>query len=160
MPPVVWFYGLSGSGKTTLATHAHVILQAKYYPVVFLDADVLRQTYWPELGLSKNARLDNATRISQLAKSYNDVQCAVIVAACVPFHEQREAALNILPHIKFIHVDTPLVICESRKPHTYGVANPHKVTSIDIEPEPWAVIDCNQSIDKSLPELSIILDRL
>lgn len=160
MPPVLWFYGLSGSGKTTLADYAYSILNANYTPVVFLDSDVLRQTYWPEIGLSNDARLENARRIAKLAKSYHDINCAVVVAACVPFQQQREEALSVLPCIKFIHVNTPLSVCEIRKPHTYGADNPYKITLIDAAPEPWAVIDCNQRVEQSLVSLDAILDNL
>jgi len=160
MIPVIWFYGLSGSGKTTLASYAHSILPVKYYPVVFLDADELRKEYWPEIGLSKDARLENTRRIAKLAKSYYKVKCAVIVAACAPFQQQREEALEILPIIKFIHVNTPLSVCQNRKPHTYGENNQNKITLIDAMPNPWQTINCDQDINKSVANLDKILDTL
>lgn len=160
MSPVVWFYGLSGSGKTTLANHAYSVLPARYYPVVFLDADELRKQYWPEIGLSRDARLENTRRIAKLAASYHAVKCAVVIAACAPYKQQREEALEILPLIKFIHVNTPLHVCQDRKPHTYGNGNQNKVIEIDNLPLPWNVINCDQDINKSLAKLDKILDML
>ena len=160
MTPVIWFYGLSGSGKTTLATYAHSVLPIRYYPVVFLDADELRKEYWPEIGLSRDARLENTRRIAKLAASYHKVKCAVVIAACAPYKQQREEALEILPIIKFIHVNTPLSVCQDRKPHTYGESNQNKVTEIDNLPLPWRIINCDQDMEKSLDSLDAILDTL
>lgn len=158
--PVLWFYGLSGSGKTTLATYAHSLLPVKYYPVVLLDSDHIRQLYWPELGLSKDARIENTRRIAKLAKSYHDLECAVVIAASAPFQQQREEALQILPQIKFISVDTPIHVCMLRKSHVYGSSNDNKVTHIDILPLPWEEINCDQDINRSLIKLDSILEKL
>lgn len=159
MSPVIWFYGLSGSGKTTLATYAHSVLTIRHYPVVFLDADELRKEYWPELSLCKDARLENTRRVAKLAATYHKVKCSVVVAACAPYKQQREEALEILPIIKFIRVNTPLHVCQDRKPHAYGASNQNKVIEIDNLPLPWRVINCAQDMEKSLGSLDIILDK-
>lgn len=159
-PPVLWFYGLSGSGKTTLANYAYFVLATKYYPVVFLDADKLRNEYWPELGLSRDSRIENTRRIVKLAKSYYSLDCAIVVAASAPFQQQREEALQTFPQIKFISVNTPLHICVLRKPHVYGVDNENKVTLIDRLPLPWAEINCDQDIKESLTNLASVLEKV
>jgi len=157
-PPVLWLYGLSGSGKTTVSRYAQYIINSWHAPVIVLDADVLRKDYWPEIGLTKSARLENTRRIAKLAKTYKDLNIAVLVAACAPFQEQREDVLRLLPDTKFVYMDTPLDICRERKPYTYK--DPARsVTSVEHTPPPWATIDGKQDIDSILTATSVILER-
>ena len=151
---VLWFYGLSGSGKTTVTDRVYAILKEQHRQVIILDADVLRFNYWPEVGLSKDARLENTRRITRLAKTYYDIGVTVLIAACAPFQQQREEALAILPNIKFIYMDTPLSVCQERKPTLYRADNVNKITSVDPLPLPWAVINCDQDIDTVINHLN------
>jgi adenylylsulfate kinase len=137
--PVLWFYGLSGSGKTTVIDYAQQVLQKWNIRFIVLDADALRAAYWPEIGLSRDARLENTRRIATLAKTYAELGVVVLVAACAPFQAQREEALTILPDIKFVYIDTSLDVCQARKPHTYTDAS-KSVTLIDALPFPWSTI--------------------
>lgn len=151
---VLWFYGLSGSGKTTVTDRVYAILKEQHRQVIILDADVLRFNYWPEVGLSKDARLENTRRITRLAKTYYDIGVTVLIAACAPFQQQREEALTILPSIKFIYMATPLSVCQERKPTLYRADNVNKITSVDPLPLPWAVINCDQDIDTVINHLN------
>jgi adenylylsulfate kinase-like enzyme len=144
--PVLWFYGLSGSGKTTVTNFVYEYLKERYSHVIILDADVLRHNYWPEVGLSKDARLENTRRITRLAKTYYDIDVPVLIAACAPFQQQREEALAILPGIKFVFMNTPLSVCQARKPFLYRDDNPNKIIMVDPLPPPWAVINGDQDI--------------
>jgi adenylylsulfate kinase-like enzyme len=158
MHSVLWFYGLSGSGKTTLTSYAQHVIESWHIPVIVLDADELRNNYWPEVGLSKDARLENTRRIARLAKTYKDLGIAVIVAACAPFQEQRYEVLQLLPDTKFVYVNTSLDICKKRKPHTYADQN-KLVASVASLPAPWASIDGDQEIESLLDSVSAILER-
>lgn len=150
--PVLWFYGLSGSGKTTVTDRVYTVLKEQQRQVIILDADVLRFNYWPEVGLSKDARLENTRRITRLAKTYHDIGVTVLIAACAPFQQQREEALAILPTIKFIYMNTPLNVCQARKPTLYRVDNGNKITFVDPLPLPWFSITCDQDIDTIINE--------
>jgi adenylylsulfate kinase-like enzyme len=158
MHSVLWLYGLSGSGKTTIADCIQRIVKSRSIPFIVLDADELRKDYWPEVGLSKDARLENTRRIARLAKTYKDLGIAVIVAACAPFQEQRNEVLQLLPDTKFVYVNTPVNICKKRKPHTY-TDQTKLVNLVDPLPAPWASIDGNREIDSILDSVSDILER-
>lgn len=158
MHSVLWLYGLSGSGKTTVASCIQRIVKSLNIPFIVLDADELRNNYWPEVGLSKDARLENTRRIARLAKTYKDLGIAVIVAACAPFQEQRNEVLQLLPDTKFVYVNTSLDICKKRKPHTY-TDQTKLVNLVDPLPAPWASIDGNREIDSILDSVYNILER-
>jgi adenylylsulfate kinase-like enzyme len=158
MHSVLWLYGLSGSGKTTIADCIQRVVKSRSIPFIVLDADELRKDYWPEVGLSKDARLENTRRIARLAKTYKDLGIAVIVAACAPFQEQRNEVLQLLPDTKFVYVNTPVGICKKRKPHTYADQT-KLVNLVDPLPTPWVCIDGNQEIDSILDSVSDILER-
>jgi adenylylsulfate kinase-like enzyme len=158
MHSVLWLYGLSGSGKTTIADCIQRIVKSRSIPFIVLDADELRKDYWPEVGLSKDARLENTRRIARLAKTYKDLDIAVVVAACAPFQEQRNEVLQLLPDTKFVYVNTPVDTCKNRKPHTYADQT-KLVNLVDPLPAPWASIDGNREIDSILDSVSDILER-
>jgi adenylylsulfate kinase-like enzyme len=155
---VLWLYGLSGSGKTTIASYAQHVIESWHVPYIVLDADELRNNYWPEVGLSKDARLENTRRIARLAKTYKDLGIAVVVAACAPFQEQRNEVLQLLPDTKFVYVNTSLDICKKRKPHTYADQT-KLVNLVDPLPAPWASIDGDQEIESILDSVSAIMER-
>lgn len=158
MYSVLWLYGLSGSGKTTLTSYAQHVIESWHIPHIVLDADELRKNYWPEVGLSKDARLENTRRIARLAKTYKDLGIAVVVAACAPFQEQRNEVLQVLPDTKFVFVNTSLGTCKKRKPHTY-MDQTKLVSSVDPLPAPWASIDGSREIESILDSVSDILER-
>jgi adenylylsulfate kinase len=141
MAAVIWFYGISGSGKTTAAHSLHKQLLSDNINSAHLDADDLRYKFWPELGVSREARLENTKRITLLAKEFSDLGVPVVVSAVAAFTEQRANTLNILPHTKFVLVDTPVGVCKQRKPHYYKDADSNKVLDVDAYPLPWATLD-------------------
>jgi adenylylsulfate kinase-like enzyme len=155
---VLWLYGLSGSGKTTITRYAQQLIAPWHITFIVLDADELRNNYWPEIGLSKDARLENTRRITRLAKTYKDLGIAVIVAACAPFQEQRNEVLQLLPDTKFVYVNTSLSVCKERKPHTYADQT-KLVGAVDALPAPWASIDGNREIEYMFDSFSAILER-
>jgi adenylylsulfate kinase len=152
---VIWFYGISGSGKTTCAKY----LKDKFpldASVVHLDADELRSELWPEVGLSKDSRIQNTDRIAKLTRLFSSAGCTVIVSACAPFQQQRDNVKSILPGVKFVHVNTPLQICAERKPQFYQDFNIYTVLNVDVEPYPWRVI----TGDQRLSDLISNIDKL
>ena len=95
---IIWLCGPSGSGKTTLATHLAEILNA---PIV--DADVYRKK-WPELGYSKEDRIESCERLLEEAYNLKVSNKFVIVSAIAPYEKWREDKMKLL-QIKFIQVD-------------------------------------------------------
>lgn len=151
MAKVIWFYGLSGSGKTTIADLADEMLRAEGNTIMRLDADALRAELWPEVDLTRHGRIVNVDRLTCLCRRLYDADITTIVSASAPFEEQRVKALEMLPSIKFIKVDTPIDVCVQRKPRVYN--NVWSVTQIDSYPAPYAVISgtlTRQSLEKNL----------
>lgn len=146
---VVWFYGISGSGKTTCGNYLADQLNSHNVKSIRLDADVLRNKFWPELGVDFKSRKENTKRIALLAKEFSQKGLNVIVSAAAPFKEQRIEILSIIPEIKFIYVSTPLDVCIKRKPMYFADNDDNKVIAVDAEPYPNSVI-CG---DKSLLDL-------
>lgn len=124
--------GLPGAGKSTLGNHlasrAREILDR---PVVFLDADMLRQHVCRDLGFSKADRDENINRISQIANEFSRTGALAICAAIAPYVETREKARAMLQNVgEFaeVYLSAPLAVCERRDPKgLYSLARQGKI---------------------------------
>lgn len=113
---IIWLSGVSGVGKTTIAKSLVVNKPARYIYHTLLDADVIRNLAWPELGLSVEDRNKNVTRMARLASflSQSDIDnnILVVVACIAPFREVRNEALNICKDFtitKHVYLHSPLI---------------------------------------------------
>jgi adenylylsulfate kinase len=112
----VWFTGLSGAGKTTICKSVNAELLSRGYRVEMLDADVVRQQFWPDLGFSKVDRDENIRRIGFLAQLLTRDGIIALVAAISPYRAARNEVRNKIRRFLEVHVDAPLHVCEERDP--------------------------------------------
>lgn len=115
-PQVLWFTGLSGSGKSTIANSLEktLFLQGKH--VYVLDGDNVRHGISSDLGFSREDRVENIRRISEVSKLMWDAGLIVIVALISPYRADRDLAKELFPEGDFleIYVNTPPEICYQR----------------------------------------------
>ena len=85
---VIWITGLSGAGKSTVARATAEQLRKIGTTPVLIDGDEIRAAIRdPHTGHDPSSRLDNAYRISRLAKLFADQGHMVIVATMSIYHE-------------------------------------------------------------------------
>jgi len=113
---VIWFTGLSGSGKTTLASNLEKELFFRRYFCQVLDGDNIRAGINNNLGFSKEDRLENIRRISEVSKLLINTGIITICSFISPTNEIRQMAKNIIGENDFIEVflNPPLEVCEQR----------------------------------------------
>lgn len=92
---IVWLSGVSGVGKATVGEQLQINLKWHYSAVYFLDADICRKNWWPELGLSNRDRTENMLRMARLASFLSRKSNLVIVSCIAPIGPIREEALSI-----------------------------------------------------------------
>jgi adenylylsulfate kinase len=103
-----WLFGLPCSGKTTLA-------EGLLGPnTVHLDGDYLRDTLNTDLGFSKEDRTENLRRAAGIAQGLNEQGFDVVASFITPYESQREMIREKISTISFIHVQTPVEVCEER----------------------------------------------
>lgn len=103
-----WLFGLPCSGKTTLA-------EGLVGPgTVHLDGDYLRDTLNSDLGFSKEDRTENLRRAAGVAQALNEQGFDVVASFITPYRSQRELICEKVEDISFIHVNTPVEVCEER----------------------------------------------
>lgn len=103
-----WLFGLPCSGKTTLA-------EGLVGPnTVHLDGDYLRETLNSDLGFSKEDRTENLRRAAGVAQALNEQGFDVVASFITPYRSQRELVAEKVENVSFIHVNTPVEVCEER----------------------------------------------
>jgi len=95
MRKCIWLTGLPGVGKTTLAE----TIKFHRPEVQVLDADVMRQGFWPTLGNVPIDRYKNCIRLSAIAGMLMEHGAEVIVAAVSPDLEARTAVREQLKKV-------------------------------------------------------------
>jgi len=113
---VIWFTGLSGSGKTTLASNLEKELFFRRFFCQVLDGDNIRSGINNNLGFSKEDRLENIRRISEVSKLLINTGIITICSFISPTNEIRQMAKNIIGENDFIEIflNPPLEVCEQR----------------------------------------------
>ncbi|MFD0931962.1 adenylyl-sulfate kinase [Psychroflexus salinarum] len=113
---VLWFTGLSGSGKSTIANKVEEELFYKGISTYALDGDNIRSGINKGLGFSKEDRLENLRRISEVGKLFVDAGIVTIAAFVSPLISDREQVKKILGKEDLIEIfiDTSLEECEKR----------------------------------------------
>ena len=113
---VVWFTGLSGAGKSTIANLVEARLAAHGQHTYLLDGDNVRHGLNRDLGFTDEDRVENVTRVAEVARLMVDAGLIVIVSLISPFRAERESARKAIGAEEFfeVYVDTPLEICEAR----------------------------------------------
>jgi adenylyl-sulfate kinase len=135
----VWLTGLSGAGKSTLAAALSAQLRARGVRAVVLDGDLLRKGLCAGLGYSREDRLENVARISELARSFSDRGYVVLVAVIAPYRDARLLARSRTERFVEVYVNASLETCLQRDPkglyrraiageiaHFTGVSDPYE----------------------------------
>lgn len=85
----VWFTGPPASGKTTVSELVQRALTDVGFAAVCLDADECRRNFWPDLGMSREGRVQNLTRLGRLSAMLNGCGLVTLVAAISPYEDVR-----------------------------------------------------------------------
>jgi adenylylsulfate kinase-like enzyme len=101
---IVVFYGQPSSGKTTLAKllQERVFLQNQPTPVI-IDGDEIR-TIFKNTDYSKEGRINNLKRISDIATFLNSKYNLVIISAVYPIQEAREYLDSICDNVFWVYL--------------------------------------------------------
>lgn len=114
---LIWFTGLSGSGKSTIASALEARLHDIGRLTYLLDGDNVRYGLNSNLGFTKEDRVENIRRISEVCKLFVDSGIITIAAFVSPFKADRNKIRNLLgKDFIEVYVDCPLEVCESRDP--------------------------------------------
>ncbi len=113
---VLWFTGLSGAGKSTLAHAVEEELYQKGCHTFVLDGDNVRHGLCGDLGFSKEDRVENIRRVSEISKLFLEAGVIILTAFISPFKADREKARNLIGDNDFIEIycQCALEICEQR----------------------------------------------
>jgi len=101
---IVVFYGQPSSGKTTLAKllQERIFLQNQPTPVI-IDGDEIRSIF-KDTDYSKEGRLNNLRRISDIATFLESKYNLVIISAVYPIKEAREYLDSICNNVFWVHL--------------------------------------------------------
>ncbi len=110
----VWFTGLPCSGKSTIADVVAKELKKKGIKVERLDADIIRQHLWKELGYSKEDRDENIRRAAYLAHMLTRNGVAVLTSFISPYQELRDYARRQIGDFVEVYVKCPVEVCIQR----------------------------------------------
>jgi len=163
-PRLIWLTGLSGSGKTTLAIQLEHYLFYKNYKAYVLDGDNIRNGLNRDLQFSKEDRMENLRRVSEVTKLFLDAGLIVICAFISPYLEDRSLIKEIVGEKRFIEVfvSCSLEVCEERDvkglyqkarrgiiPEFTGISSPYEIPPApDVE-----VRTAEETIDESLAKI-------
>ena len=163
-PQLIWLTGLSGSGKSTLAVRLEHYLFHKGYKVYVLDGDNIRNGLNSDLGFSKEDRIENLRRVSEVAKLFIDAGFIVIGAFISPYIHERALIKEIVGEQRFIEifVNCLIGVCEARDtkglyakarkgliPDFTGISAPY-----EMPPDPDVEVKtAEESIEESLSRI-------
>ena len=101
---IVVFYGQPSSGKTTLAKllQETIFLQNQPTPVI-IDGDEIRSIF-KDTDYSKEGRLKNLKRISDIATFLDSKYNLVIISAVFPSQVAREYLDGICDNVLWVHL--------------------------------------------------------
>ena len=104
----IQFTGLSGAGKTTIAHSVKMQMEKEGYRIEVIDADVYRPALCPDLGFSKQDRMENIRRLGFVANLLAKNGVITILAAINPYEEVRKELVSKGTKVKTIWIDCDL----------------------------------------------------
>ena len=157
---VVWLTGLSGSGKSTIAMEAEKRLFEMGKIAYVLDGDNIRHGINAGLGFSKEDRMENIRRVTEVAKLFEDAGVITLVSFITPFQEMRDKAREKIGSDRFleVHVKADFEVCASRDPkglYKKDIKNfTGKGSPYEIPEHPDLVLDTeNADVDTCVKQL-------
>lgn len=169
LPGVVWVTGLSGSGKSTLVRHVQRLLRRQGVVSVILDGDEVRAAVGDALcGHDPASRLENAYRISRLARTIAGQGVPVLVATMSLFHEVHEWNRANLPGYLEVLLEADLATVMERDPkglYSRGRAGQEdNVVGLDMPPQmplaPHVRFDNDRHLDDPALAAEELLERI
>nr|8A8H_A Chain A, APS kinase from Methanothermococcus thermolithotrophicus [Methanothermococcus thermolithotrophicus DSM 2095]8A8H_B Chain B, APS kinase from Methanothermococcus thermolithotrophicus [Methanothermococcus thermolithotrophicus DSM 2095]8A8H_C Chain C, APS kinase from Methanothermococcus thermolithotrophicus [Methanothermococcus thermolithotrophicus DSM 2095]8A8H_D Chain D, APS kinase from Methanothermococcus thermolithotrophicus [Methanothermococcus thermolithotrophicus DSM 2095] len=112
----IWLTGPSGAGKSTLAYALEKKLLEKGFRVEILDGDVIRNTLYPNIGFSKEAREMHNRVVIHLAKLLSKNGVITIVSLISPYRAVREYARKEIQNFMEVYIHSPLEVRIQRDP--------------------------------------------
>lgn len=112
---VLWITGLAGAGKSTIAKEVYNKLKAQKDNVVYLDGDVLRETFGNDLGYTLEDRKKSAMRYSRLCKLLSRQNIDVVCSTISMFDDCRRWNRENIKNYKEVYIKVPMRILKKRK---------------------------------------------
>jgi adenylylsulfate kinase len=112
----IWMTGLSGAGKSTIAKCVEKKLHVRKNLAYILDGDNIRHGLNIDLGFSKDDRVENLRRITEVSKLFTDLGAITIVSFISPYRDDREKIRNAFKDGEFVevYIKCSLEECETR----------------------------------------------
>ena len=165
----LWFTGLPCSGKSTVAKVVAEKLREKGLKVEFLDADIIRQHLWKELGFSKEDRDENIRRATYLAKLLTRNGVAVLASFVSPYIELRDYARKEIGDFIEVYVKCSVEGCIKRDvkgmykkaiageiKNFTGISDPY-----EEPPNPELVVDTEkETVEESVARVLSTVEKL
>ncbi len=112
----IWLTGPSGAGKTTLAHALEKKLLEMGFKAEVLDGDIIRNTLYPDIGFSKEARTMHNKVVIHMAKLLSKNGVIAIVSLISPYKEVRNYARSEIQNFMEVYVYSPLDVRIQRDP--------------------------------------------
>jgi adenylylsulfate kinase len=100
----IQFTGLSGAGKSSIAHLVKMQMEQQGDRVEVIDADVYRPVLCPDLGYSKESRMENIRRLGFVANLLSKHGVITILAAINPYESVRNELVSKGTRVKIIWI--------------------------------------------------------
>ena len=104
----IQFTGLSGAGKSTIAQFAKKQMEKEGFKIEVIDADIYRPALCPDLGFSKEDRMENIRRLGFVANLLAKNGIITILAAINPYEGVREELKSKGTKVKTVWINCSL----------------------------------------------------
>jgi adenylylsulfate kinase len=111
---ITWIIGLAGAGKTVIGKALFDELKPRYSNLIFLDGDMIRDSFGEDLGHTISDRKKNADRISRLCRVLDRQNIHVICSVLSLFHESQAWNRNNYKQYYEIYIDVSMEILIKR----------------------------------------------
>jgi adenylylsulfate kinase-like enzyme len=147
MRKAIWITGVPAAGKSALGERLVTAMRREFSsPCAIVDANVIRNQFWPHLGLSPEDRIVNVNGMAELAGVFIRAGNDVVVACIAPDRAVRNRALGLIRvsaqavSVHQVHVFAPLAVLEARDKKglyaAHGQGTLTGLTGIDAPYEP------------------------
>jgi len=110
----IQFTGLSGAGKSTIAHLVKQQMENEGHRVEVIDADLYRPLLCPDLGFSKEDRMENIRRLGFVANLLAKNGIITILAAINPYESVRQELIAQGTKVKIIWINCDIEILIKR----------------------------------------------